>query len=117
VGRLDPFGEAWLQEHGIVLLDGQALMETARLVKSPGELILIGESLRTAEIRSGIGARGAAPGRRASCASRSGGSSRRVAGLACETEESWNGDAVRANARRCSQCSTVLCTDQPTFAA
>ncbi|CAH2913176.1 MAG: Aminopeptidase YpdF (MP-, MA-, MS-, AP-, NP-specific) [uncultured Paraburkholderia sp.] len=49
VDRLDPFGAAWLQEHGIALLDGQALMETARLIKSRGELILIGESLRTAE--------------------------------------------------------------------
>lgn len=49
VDRLDPFGTAYLEKHGITLLDGQALMETARLIKSPGELVLIGESLRTAE--------------------------------------------------------------------
>jgi Xaa-Pro aminopeptidase len=49
VDRLDPFGTAYLEKHGITLLDGQALMETARLIKSSGELVLIGESLRTAE--------------------------------------------------------------------
>ncbi|SAK80340.1 aminopeptidase P [Caballeronia calidae] len=49
VDRLDPFGAAYLEKHGITLLDGQALMETARLIKSSGELVLIGESLRTAE--------------------------------------------------------------------
>ncbi|SAK44532.1 aminopeptidase P [Caballeronia pedi] len=49
VDRLDPFGSACLEKQGITLLDGQALMETARLIKSPGELVLIGESLRTAE--------------------------------------------------------------------
>ncbi|MFM0053138.1 M24 family metallopeptidase [Caballeronia grimmiae] len=49
VDRLDPFGAAYLEKHGIALLDGQALMETARMIKSPGELVLVGESLRTAE--------------------------------------------------------------------
>ncbi|MBN3830862.1 Xaa-Pro peptidase family protein [Burkholderia sp. Ac-20344] len=49
VDRLDPFGTAYLEKHGLALTDGQALMETARLIKSPGELALIGESLRTAE--------------------------------------------------------------------
>lgn len=49
VDRLDPFGAAYLEKHRIALIDGQALMETARLIKSPGELVLIGESLRTAE--------------------------------------------------------------------
>jgi Xaa-Pro aminopeptidase len=49
VDRLDPFGTAYLKKHGIALLDGQALMETARMIKSPGELVLVGESLRTAE--------------------------------------------------------------------
>ncbi|MDR5734175.1 Xaa-Pro peptidase family protein [Caballeronia sp. LZ025] len=49
VDRLDPLGTAYLQKHGIALLDGQALMETARMIKSPGELVLVGESLRTAE--------------------------------------------------------------------
>ncbi|VWC60679.1 peptidase M24 [Burkholderia lata] len=49
VDRLDPFGTAYLEKHGLALTDGQALMETARLIKSPGELVLIGESLRTAE--------------------------------------------------------------------
>lgn len=49
VDRLDPFGTAYLEKHGIALLDGQALMETARTIKSPGELVLVGESLRTAE--------------------------------------------------------------------
>ncbi|MEX3952414.1 M24 family metallopeptidase [Paraburkholderia sp. EG287B] len=50
VDRLDPFGAACLEKHGISLLDGQALMETARLIKSSGELVLIGESLRTCEM-------------------------------------------------------------------
>jgi Xaa-Pro aminopeptidase len=49
VDRLDPFGTAYLEKHGLTLIDGQALMETARLIKSSGELVLIGESLRTAE--------------------------------------------------------------------
>ncbi|PFH20981.1 M24 family metallopeptidase [Burkholderia sp. JKS000303] len=49
VDRLDPFGTAYLEKHGLTLTDGQELMETARLVKSSGELVLIGESLRTAE--------------------------------------------------------------------
>ncbi|HDR8928796.1 TPA: aminopeptidase P family protein [Burkholderia vietnamiensis] len=49
VDRLDPFGTAYLEKHGLTLTDGQELMETARLVKSRGELVLIGESLRTAE--------------------------------------------------------------------
>lgn len=49
VDRLDPFGTACLEKQGITLLDGQALMETARLIKSDSELVLIGESLRTAE--------------------------------------------------------------------
>lgn len=49
VDRLDPFGAAYLEKSGIALLDGQALMETARLIKSSGELVLMGESLRTAE--------------------------------------------------------------------
>ncbi|RQR35412.1 aminopeptidase P family protein [Burkholderia sp. Bp9143] len=49
VDRLDPFGTAYLEKHGLTLTDGQALMETARLIKSSGELVLIGESLRTAE--------------------------------------------------------------------
>jgi Xaa-Pro aminopeptidase len=49
VDRLDPFGAAFLEKNGVTLLDGQALMETARLIKSSGELVLMGESLRTAE--------------------------------------------------------------------
>ncbi|SAL01422.1 methionine aminopeptidase [Caballeronia calidae] len=49
IDRLDPFGTAYLEKEGITILDGQALMETARLIKSSGELVLIGESLRTAE--------------------------------------------------------------------
>ena len=49
VDRLDPFGTAYLEKSGITLLDGQVLMETARLIKSAGELVLMGESLRTAE--------------------------------------------------------------------
>ncbi|WP_322027887.1 Xaa-Pro peptidase family protein [Burkholderia sp. BCC1977] len=49
VDRLDPLGTAYLMKHGLTLTDGQALMETARLIKSSGELVLIGESLRTAE--------------------------------------------------------------------
>lgn len=49
VDRLDPFGTAYLEQHGLTLTDGQELMETARLIKSSGELVLIGESLRTAE--------------------------------------------------------------------
>lgn len=49
VDRLDPLGAAYLEHSGIALLDGQALMETARLIKSDGELALMGESLRAAE--------------------------------------------------------------------
>ncbi|MDR5839082.1 Xaa-Pro peptidase family protein [Caballeronia sp. LZ034LL] len=49
VDRLDPFGTVYLEQHGIALSDGQLLMESARLIKSPGELMLIGASLRTAE--------------------------------------------------------------------
>ncbi|OLL31301.1 peptidase M24 [Burkholderia sp. SRS-W-2-2016] len=49
IDRLDPFGSAFLEKHGIRILDGQALMETGRLIKSAGELVLIGESLRIAE--------------------------------------------------------------------
>ncbi|MDR5783894.1 Xaa-Pro peptidase family protein [Caballeronia sp. LZ065] len=49
VDRLDPFGTACLDQHGIALSDGQLLMESARLIKSPDELVLIGASLRTAE--------------------------------------------------------------------
>ncbi|AOI60660.1 M24 family metallopeptidase [Burkholderia diffusa] len=49
VDRLDPFGTTFLEKRGLTLTDGQALMETARLIKSSGELVLIGESLRTAE--------------------------------------------------------------------
>lgn len=49
VDRLDPFGTAYLEKHGIALLDGLAVMETARSIKSSGELVLMGESLRTAE--------------------------------------------------------------------
>jgi Xaa-Pro aminopeptidase len=49
VDRLDPFGSVYLEKQGITLLDGQALMETARLIKSAGELVFMGESLRTAE--------------------------------------------------------------------
>ncbi|MDR5762805.1 Xaa-Pro peptidase family protein [Caballeronia sp. LZ035] len=49
VDRLDPFGTVYLEKHGIALSDGQLLMESARLIKSPDELVLIGASLRTAE--------------------------------------------------------------------
>lgn len=49
VDRLDPFGTAYLEKNGFTLLDGQDLMETARLIKSSGELVLMEESLRTAE--------------------------------------------------------------------
>jgi Xaa-Pro aminopeptidase len=49
VDRLDPAGAAYLTQSGFTLLDGQALMEIARTVKSPGELVLIGESLRVCE--------------------------------------------------------------------
>ena len=34
VDRLDPFGTAYLETHGLTLLDGLALMETARSIKS-----------------------------------------------------------------------------------
>ncbi len=50
VDRLDPFGSAYLEKQGLTLLDGQALMETAWLIKSTGALVLMGESLRTAEM-------------------------------------------------------------------
>ncbi|SIT38423.1 Peptidase M24 [Paraburkholderia ribeironis] len=49
VDRLDPMGAAYLQKNGLTLLDGQVLMEEARAIKSAGELVLIGESLRTCE--------------------------------------------------------------------
>ncbi|WP_449183096.1 M24 family metallopeptidase [Trinickia sp. YCB016] len=49
VDRLDPVGAAYLSKHGLNLLDGQAVMEMARAVKSPGELVLMGESLRACE--------------------------------------------------------------------
>lgn len=49
VDRLDPLGTVYLEQHGIALLDGQGLMEPARSIKSAGELLLMGESLRTAE--------------------------------------------------------------------
>lgn len=49
VDRLDPFGAAGLLKGGLTLLDGQAMMEIARTVKSPGELVLMNESLRACE--------------------------------------------------------------------
>ncbi|GJH21608.1 aminopeptidase P family protein [Caballeronia novacaledonica] len=49
VDRLDPIGTALLVKGGLTLLDGQAMMENARAIKSAGELVLIGESLRACE--------------------------------------------------------------------
>jgi Xaa-Pro aminopeptidase len=49
VDRLDPVGTAHLIKNGFTLLDGQAMMEMARTVKSAGELVLMGESLRACE--------------------------------------------------------------------
>ncbi|SAK66779.1 aminopeptidase P [Caballeronia temeraria] len=49
VDRLDPIGAALLVKSGLTLLDGQAMMEDARAIKSAGELVLIGESLRVCE--------------------------------------------------------------------
>ncbi|WP_250441644.1 MULTISPECIES: Xaa-Pro peptidase family protein [unclassified Caballeronia] len=49
VDRLDPIGSALLVNRGLTLLDGQAMMEDARAIKSAGELVLIGESLRACE--------------------------------------------------------------------
>ncbi|WP_109477004.1 Xaa-Pro peptidase family protein [Paraburkholderia sp. C35] len=49
VDRLDPFGAACLSKGGITLLDGQAMMEMARSIKSPDELTLMQESIRTCE--------------------------------------------------------------------
>ncbi|AXL49980.1 aminopeptidase P [Paraburkholderia caffeinilytica] len=49
VDRLDPIGAACLIRNGLTLLDGQAMMEMARTVKSSGELVLINESLRACE--------------------------------------------------------------------
>jgi Xaa-Pro aminopeptidase len=52
VDRLDPMGAAFLAKRGVTLLDGQAMMELARSIKSPGELVLMSESIRACE--SGI---------------------------------------------------------------
>ncbi|RQR55234.1 aminopeptidase P family protein [Burkholderia sp. Bp9125] len=52
VDRLDPAGAVCLTASGLTLLDGQAMMERARAIKSPGELVLMRESLRVCE--SGI---------------------------------------------------------------
>ena len=49
VDRLDPTGTAYLIKNGLTLLDGQAMMEIARTVKSVSELVLIEESLRACE--------------------------------------------------------------------
>ncbi|WP_244818394.1 Xaa-Pro peptidase family protein [Caballeronia sp. Lep1P3] len=49
VDRLDAVGAACLVRHGFALMDGQAMMEMARTVKSSGEIALIGESLRACE--------------------------------------------------------------------
>ncbi|KAA1011473.1 aminopeptidase P family protein [Paraburkholderia panacisoli] len=49
VDRLDPAGAAYLVKNGLTLLDGQAMMEMARTVKSAGELMLMNESLRACE--------------------------------------------------------------------
>jgi Xaa-Pro aminopeptidase len=49
VDRLDPIGTAYLNKNGLTLLDGQAMMEIARAVKSVSELVLIEESLRACE--------------------------------------------------------------------
>jgi Xaa-Pro aminopeptidase len=52
VDRLDPMGAAFLAKREVTLLDGQAMMELARAIKSPGELVLMSESIRACE--SGI---------------------------------------------------------------
>jgi Xaa-Pro aminopeptidase len=49
VDRLDPIGTSYLLKSGLTLLDGQAMMEIARTVKSSGELVLMNESLRACE--------------------------------------------------------------------
>ena len=49
VDRLDPAGAASLNKSRFTLLDGQAMMEMARTVKSSGELVLMNESLRACE--------------------------------------------------------------------
>lgn len=49
VDRLDPIGTAYLLKSGLTLLDGQAMMELARAIKSAGELELMNESLRVCE--------------------------------------------------------------------
>jgi len=49
VDRLDPFGAACLAETGMTLLDGQAMMELARSIKSPDECVLMRESIRACE--------------------------------------------------------------------
>jgi Xaa-Pro aminopeptidase len=52
VDRLDPMGAAFLAKNGVTLVDGQAMMEMARSIKSQGELALMSESIRACE--SGI---------------------------------------------------------------
>lgn len=49
VDRLDPAGAACLVRNGLNPVDGQALMELARSIKSSGELVLMRESLRVCE--------------------------------------------------------------------
>ncbi|MGU7769040.1 M24 family metallopeptidase [Burkholderia sp. MR1-5-21] len=49
VDRLDPVGTALLVKYGLALVDGQAMMEVARAVKSPGEILLMKASLRACE--------------------------------------------------------------------
>nr|WP_257010616.1 Xaa-Pro peptidase family protein [Burkholderia ubonensis] len=49
VDRLDPVGAARLATSGLVLMDGQAMMEAARAVKSSGEILLMTASLRACE--------------------------------------------------------------------
>ncbi|MBN3785825.1 Xaa-Pro peptidase family protein [Burkholderia sp. Ac-20353] len=49
VDRLDPDGAQALQEHGVEIVDGQALMEHARAVKSDDELVLIRASIDVCE--------------------------------------------------------------------
>lgn len=49
VDRLDPFGAACLTRSGVTLLDGQAMMEMARSIKSPGEVVLMQQSIRACE--------------------------------------------------------------------
>jgi Xaa-Pro aminopeptidase len=50
VDRLDPMGAAFLVNRGVTLLDGQAIMEMARSIKSDGELVLMSESIRACEV-------------------------------------------------------------------